>query len=138
MHIRICDFSFISHKVYFYGNDHMNLQKNIKFVKKNIELLVWTGSLMALWMMNPSKDQHFSLCLFKLLGFHYCPGCGLGHSVSFLLHGNIKQAVISNRMGLFALPVLLHRIFTLSVPLIFNHHMPPRPTCARCGGTRFF
>jgi hypothetical protein len=78
----------------------------------NIELIFWIGGLIWLAFMNPS-ETHFSLCPLKNLGFSFCPGCGLGHSISYLFHGQIKESFHQHPLGIFALMVILMRIFQL-------------------------
>ena len=78
----------------------------------NIELIFWIGGLTWLALMNPSKT-HFTLCPIKNLGFSFCPGCGLGHSISFIFHGKIKESFHHHPLGIFALVVILIRIFRL-------------------------
>jgi Protein of unknown function (DUF2752) len=80
--------------------------------KLNIELIFWTGGLMCLALMNPS-DTHFTLCPIKNLGFTFCPGCGLGHSISYLFHGQISASFHHHPLGFFALVVILMRILKL-------------------------
>jgi len=78
----------------------------------NIELLFWIGGLTCLAFSNPS-ESHFTLCPIKNLGFSFCPGCGLGHSISYLFHGEIKASFQHHPLGFFALAVILKRIFQL-------------------------
>jgi hypothetical protein len=77
------------------------------------ELSVWVLGLVFLGLMNPSSEGHFSICLFKWLGFSFCPGCGLGHSISWLFRGEIRQSLHAHPLGVFALTVLMHRIYVL-------------------------
>jgi hypothetical protein len=86
----------------------------------NIELFFWIGGLTWLAFMNPS-ETHFSLCPIKNLGFSFCPGCGLGHSISFLLHGQIKESFQHHPLGVFALMVILMRIFQLIKKSLFQN-----------------
>ncbi len=81
--------------------------------KFNIELIFWLGALIWLFFDNP-LENHFTFCPIKNLGFSFCPGCGIGHSISFLLHGNLKQSFDSHPLGIFALMVIIHRIITLT------------------------
>ncbi len=78
----------------------------------NIELIFWIGGLTYLAFMNPS-ETHFSLCPIKNLGFSFCPGCGLGHSISYLFHGQVAKSFHHHPLGIFALVVILRRIFQL-------------------------
>jgi hypothetical protein len=84
----------------------------------NIELIFWIGGLLWLAFMNPS-ESHFTLCPIKNLGFSFCPGCGLGHSISFLFHGQIKESFHQHPLGIFALAVILWRVFKLIKNSIF-------------------
>ena len=77
------------------------------------ELSVWVGGLLWLALMNPAAEVHFSLCIFKWIGLSFCPGCGLGHSISWLFHGKLQQSLNAHPLGIFAVVVLLFRIFTL-------------------------
>ena len=60
-----------------------------KLFRKYFELVFWLGGLLALALSNPTAAAHFSLCPLKAMGLTWCPGCGLGHSLSFLFHGDI-------------------------------------------------
>lgn len=63
--------------------------------------------------MSPEKDVHFTFCILKLSGFNFCPGCGLGHSISYFFHGNIQASLSSHPLGIFAVIIILLRIFKL-------------------------
>lgn len=82
------------------------------FKKLPFELILWIGSLLYLGKINPHAE-HMSLCFFNWLGFLWCPGCGLGHSISFLLHGECALSWEAHWLGGFGLMVLLHRIIQL-------------------------
>lgn len=93
----------------------------MKISKKYFELMVWIAALGSLALMDPSTDTHYSFCFFKLIGIQYCPGCGLGHSISFLFHGNLKASFNAHPLGLFAVVVIVARIYKLSSFHIFPH-----------------
>jgi hypothetical protein len=86
-----------------------------------LEAVFWSAGLIALAFYYPMEDQHVSFCLFKYLGFNFCPGCGLGRSISYLLHGDILSSLQSHPLGFIALLILLHRIFQLTRNFIRNH-----------------
>ena len=88
--------------------------------KLNIELIFWIGGLIYLALMNPS-EAHFTLCPIKNLGFTFCPGCGLGHSISCLFHGQIKESFHHHPLGIFALIVILKRVLQLMDNSIFSY-----------------
>ena len=67
---------------------------------------------MYLAMINPA-ESHFSFCLFNRLGFTWCPGCGIGHSISYLLHGDVIKSFQTHVLGTFALLVIVYRILQL-------------------------
>jgi len=78
------------------------------------EMLIWIVGLGALYFLPPAADGHFSFCLFKLLGFHFCPGCGLGSSIHAILHGNWSQSFGYHWLGFPALLILTIRIIKLA------------------------
>jgi hypothetical protein len=80
----------------------------------HIELFIWIMALLLLYFMNPWQHNGFSFCLLKQLGVTWCPGCGLGHSISFLLHGEWKASINRHPLGPFAVIVLIFRIIQLA------------------------
>ncbi|MBC7868203.1 MAG: DUF2752 domain-containing protein [Gloeobacteraceae cyanobacterium ES-bin-316] len=84
-----------------------------KYISAYFELTVWVAGLLCLAFIDPSAETHFSLCFFKWAGLSFCPGCGLGHSIAWLFHGNIKESLQAHPLGIVAVPVLLFRIFSL-------------------------
>lgn len=83
--------------------------------RRYFELIFWLASISALALMQPDSNPHFSFCIFKLLGIKFCPGCGLGHSISYLFHGNVKASFASHPLGIFAVIVIQFRIYKLLV-----------------------
>ena len=84
-----------------------------KLIQIPWEALVWTIGLVYLGSIDPQTSHHLILCPFKLLGFDHCPGCGLGLSISYLLHGDLSESWSSHPLGFFALPILVWRIISL-------------------------
>jgi hypothetical protein len=84
------------------------------FFLKYFELVFWIAGLISLAIMDPSGESHFTLCPLKLLGITWCPGCGLGHSISFLFHGDLSNSFHAHWLGIPALIVIVHRIYVLS------------------------
>jgi len=72
------------------------------------------AALIALAIYYPGTDHHFTMCPLHHLGFDFCPGCGLGQSVSFLLHGEIAQSFHAHPLGIFAVIILSYRIIELT------------------------
>ena len=63
--------------------------------RQYLELVTWVAALILLAFMNPSSGAHHSLCIFKFMGFEFCPGCGIGHSINYLLHGDFYDDELS-------------------------------------------
>jgi hypothetical protein len=88
---------------------------------KCFELCFWLAALVALAFTDTHNQSHFSLCPFKLLGITWCPGCGLGHSISFLFHGDVKSSLHAHWLGILALIVILYRIYVLGKMRLFPY-----------------
>lgn len=90
------------------------LSKISKFVKSiGFESFIWTASLLYLALIVNPFETHFTICPLSNLGFEHCPGCGLGNSIAFLFRGNFIQSINSHILGVPALIIILHRIFSL-------------------------
>lgn len=76
------------------------------------EALFWLAALISLALTDPSPHA-FSLCPFHALGFSFCPGCGLGRSISMLAHGEFTESFHMHPLGIFAVIVLTSRVFKL-------------------------
>ncbi|HEY6952445.1 MAG TPA: DUF2752 domain-containing protein [Bacteroidota bacterium] len=89
----------------------------------SLEAVVWLGALAWLALSDPDLSAHFSLCPLKNLGFAWCPGCGLGTSVSLAFHGQIVESIHTHPMGIPAIIILVVRAVSLLLnsPTRFNH-----------------
>ena len=85
-----------------------------RFFNTYFEIIFWAAAILALFACNPSVQAHYSFCLLNNLGFKFCPGCGLGHSISWLLHGNLTASFKAHPLGILAVPIILFRIITLA------------------------
>ena len=83
-----------------------------KWTLKNLELIVWISGLLALFFMNAESTQP-TFCIFRILGFTHCPGCGIGHAIHYALHFQFRQSFQSHWMGLAAVIILFFRIHQL-------------------------
>lgn len=79
----------------------------------HFEWVALATGIILLAFMNPYVEQSASWCLFEWVGIPFCPGEGLGHSISFIFRGEIYKAMEANIIGVFALPVILGRIGVL-------------------------
>lgn len=84
----------------------------IRLSKINYEAYTWLIALILLALMDPNVE-HLSLCPIKNMGFTFCPGCGLGHSISFLFRGELINSWSAHPLGFPALVILAYRIIYL-------------------------
>jgi len=62
------------------------------------EPVIWTAALLFLFFADPGRPG-VELCLFKLLGFSHCPGCGLGHAIHYALHLDLAASWRAHWLG---------------------------------------
>ena len=91
-----------------------------KYFFRYFELSAWVAGLTWLALIDPSAATHFDLCAFKWIGFSFCPGCGLGHAVSWLFHGDMQRSLQAHPLGILAVVVLGHRIVILMKHIIYS------------------
>lgn len=91
---------------------HKKMKIGFLWMYHHLELILWLSILILLLMPMPI-DTHFTLCPFSNLGWHYCPGCGLGRSCHLALQGNLGASVSMHPLGIFALIVIIFRVFSL-------------------------
>lgn len=77
------------------------------------ELIIWCAALIALAVIEPTHEAHFTICPLANLGFDFCPGCGLGMSISYLLHFDVVQSFHTHPLGIAAFVVLVLRIISI-------------------------
>lgn len=78
------------------------------------EIFIWSAALIYLAIFNNPQAVHFSICPLNHLGIEFCPGCGLGNSISWLFHGDLTGSINAHPFGIPAVIILLNRIFTLA------------------------
>lgn len=98
----------------------MNCRTSVKMTKiltylyhNYFEIAAFSIGLFLLALMDPYSANGPGLCLLENLGFQYCPGDGLGHSISFLFRAEIYKAMEANLLGPFALIIITGRIIYL-------------------------
>lgn len=82
-----------------------------------LELMFWIGALVGLFYATPD-NQHFALCPLHQAGFDFCPGCGIGRSIHYMMRGDIQASFSSHYLGPIALLIVLGRVFTLTRHLL--------------------
>jgi hypothetical protein len=90
-------------------------------IKYHLEWSVLCLGLILLAFMNP-EYQGTSLCIIEVLEF-YCPGEGLGRSISYIFRGMWIDAFTSNPAGYLAVPVLTGRIIYIIKNRISNSQL---------------
>jgi hypothetical protein len=78
-----------------------------------MEAWTWLIAIALLAMTDPDSCGHFTLCLFKNLGFDFCPGCGLGHGIALLFRGRLADSWAAHPLAIPAVIILLYRSYTL-------------------------
>ena len=81
------------------------------------EAAIWAAALMVLALGNPNSEFHFTIFWpFYVWGIK-SPGFGLGHSISYLLRGDVISAIESHILGIPAVAIILWRVATLEIRL---------------------
>ncbi|MCG7857126.1 DUF2752 domain-containing protein [Flavihumibacter sediminis] len=88
----------------------------IQRIWRNNELLAWVSALLWLYFMVDPGQQQPGYCPFHWLGFDQCPGCGIGRSIHAAMHLQWKVSWNYHWMGIPALIIILHRIYSLIQP----------------------
>ncbi|MFC2085181.1 DUF2752 domain-containing protein [Bacteroidota bacterium] len=83
---------------------------------------MWILGLTYLAFIDPYSHNHLDLCFFSLIGISFCPGCGLGRSISMIFHADLSGSLEIHPLGFFALIVILFRISTLLYRNFQNTH----------------
>ena len=78
-----------------------------------VEALIWIAALLFLALIEPAESTHYTLCPFSAVGIDFCPGCGIGRSISMLYRGDIFGSLKMHPLGIFALTMIFYRIVTL-------------------------
>lgn len=90
----------------------------------SLEGIVWLVSLIYLATLSNNIEQHFTFCPLSNLGFEHCPGCGLGRSISMILHGHFIESFDFHWLGIPALLIIVYRISQL-IRNNFNLYFKP-------------
>lgn len=99
--------------IYSGSMDVHSIRNHLRSNRQAVEAAVWTSGLGLMALADPTREALLEVCLLKLAGFTWCPGCGLGHAVGFLARGEIAAAMASHPLVIPVVAVLLVRIVTL-------------------------
>lgn len=78
-----------------------------RFLKQYSEVLIWNGALVLLACMDIESTTSF--CLFKAIGFKWCPGCGLGHAIYYALHFDFQKSLNEHILGIPATIIIFYQ-----------------------------
>lgn len=84
----------------------------ILLIRRHLEALIWVGAIVALALTSP-VDHCYSLCLFHHLGLDWCPGCGLGHAISWLFRGDVSASFHAHPLGIPAVLIIGFRVYRI-------------------------
>jgi hypothetical protein len=89
------------------------------------ETIIWGIALVLLFLMDTTAAS-FSFCIPSLLGFQYCPGCGIGHAIHHALHLRFAQSFQEHWLGL---PATMGILYLIIKPFISpdKHHLHDEP-----------
>jgi hypothetical protein len=112
------------------------MKERVKLLRGNLEAIVWVAALVWLALSDPAGGTHYTLCPLANLGFHWCPGCGLGRAISCVFHGELAESLHYHFLGAPAILILLGRIVTLAknasvrkIQLPSDHYPSKENTC---------
>lgn len=89
--------------------------RKLKIFLKNYpsEGYIWIASLLLLSFAG-SENSHFTICPLNNIGVEFCPGCGLGRSIHYLINLNLKESLSAHPLGVASFFILLYRILFLT------------------------
>jgi hypothetical protein len=78
-----------------------------------LEAAIWILGLTFLLLIHSPGETHFTICPLANMGFDFCPGCGLGNSISYIFRNEFIASFHSHPLGIFALLIIVLRIITI-------------------------
>lgn len=76
------------------------------------EVLMWVTGIILLALMEPNNGHLVSFCLFSYIT-DWCPGCGLGHAIAWLVRGEVRASWEAHPLGIPAVLLLCWRCIQL-------------------------
>lgn len=102
----------IFHNKLSFDSSNLSMKNVLKYF--DLEAFIWIAGFIYLALINPyNSTEHFSLCPLNAVGIDFCPGCGLGKSISYIFHGDMVKSFMQHPLGIFAIFVLAARIIQL-------------------------
>jgi hypothetical protein len=88
------------------------MRRALQFLLRTAEAWIWLTAVIFLALQEPGCD-HYSLCPLHNLGITFCPGCGLGRSISLIFQGDFLASFRMHPLGMPAIVLLLWRSFKI-------------------------
>lgn len=87
--------------------------RNLRVTRARAEAMFWSLGVLAVAIADPNTGGLISVCPFEAIGswigLSFCPGCGLGHAVGFLVRGDLSQSMAAHPLAIPAvLTLTLH------------------------------
>lgn len=76
------------------------------------ELYLWLTGLITLALMQPDGKHLFSFCAFSYFT-DWCPGCGLGHAIAYLVRGELMASWEAHPLAMPVIAMLSWRCMEL-------------------------
>jgi len=109
------DVNTIQKNISHISNFSYNLSKRLIWIWKIIdfEAVIWIAGLFYLLLFHAPGQAQFTICPLYNLGIDFCPGCGIGNSISYLFNGEVISSFQTHPLGIFALIIITYRIITI-------------------------
>ena len=88
--------------------NHLSIKNSAKAAAPGFylpELYLWVAGLTALAVMQPDGTHLFSFCAFSYFT-DWCPGCGLGHAIAYLVRGDLMASWEAHPLAIPAIAML--------------------------------
>jgi len=91
----------------------MKIQRSFKInFTKHFEWIALSAGLLLMAMLDPATDAQ-TFCPIERMGFNYCPGEGLGRSISLAFRGDFLASLAMHPAGIAAIFILSGRIYSI-------------------------
>jgi len=83
-----------------------------------LEAAIWLSGMVYLFTIDAYSCEHFSFCIFNQLGIDFCPGCGIGRSISLFMHGEFALSFELHPLGIPAFFIIVYRIVSVVIKTV--------------------
>jgi len=91
----------------------------------NLVFILFIGSLFIYFLVfSAEKDNYPVQCIYKQITGQSCETCGLSHSLSSLLHGDLQSAINYNRNGILIFTFFMLQLIMRIASIYFIIRFP--------------